>query len=87
MVVFTDGWSNKGPDPETVSNVAKRQGVEIYSVGYHRTNDNQTPTSADALDVNQYTLEIIADSVAHAFSNLNFDQLIEQVRRHNLKCL
>ena len=32
MVVFTDGWSNKGPDPGQMAKEALRQQFELYSV-------------------------------------------------------
>ncbi|KAK6021805.1 von Willebrand factor type A domain protein, partial [Ostertagia ostertagi] len=34
MVVFTDGWSNKGPEPEVTAKEAAAMGYEIYSVSY-----------------------------------------------------
>lgn len=34
MIIFTDGWSNKGPDPEKMSKAAKTAGFTIYSVAY-----------------------------------------------------
>lgn len=38
ILVFTDGWTNKGPDPETMSKEAKRAGFTVYSVGYEVEN-------------------------------------------------
>lgn len=32
MIVFTDGWSNKGPDPEQQSQAAIAAGFAIFSV-------------------------------------------------------
>ncbi|VDM67195.1 unnamed protein product [Strongylus vulgaris] len=34
MIVFTDGWSNKGPDPDQMSKLAIAEGFEVYSVSY-----------------------------------------------------
>lgn len=34
MIVFTDGWSNKGPEPEEMARDAIAQGFELYSVSY-----------------------------------------------------
>lgn len=34
MVVFTDGWSNKGPDPERRAKDAVNAGFEMYTVAY-----------------------------------------------------
>lgn len=34
MIIFTDGWSNKGPDPEVMSRDAKNAGFTVYSVVY-----------------------------------------------------
>ncbi|VDK45581.1 unnamed protein product [Gongylonema pulchrum] len=34
MLVFTDGWSNKGPDPEEMSRNAKNAGFTVYTVFY-----------------------------------------------------
>lgn len=34
MVVFTDGWSNKGPDPAAMAKEAVAKGFEVYSVSY-----------------------------------------------------
>lgn len=33
MIVFTDGWNNKGPDPEKMSKEAQKLGFEVFSVG------------------------------------------------------
>lgn len=35
MVVFTDGWVNKGPDPEQMAREAQGQEFEIFSVSYN----------------------------------------------------
>lgn len=32
MVVFTDGWNNKGPDPETEAKAAIAAGFQVLSV-------------------------------------------------------
>lgn len=34
MLVFTDGWSNKGPDVEEMSRNAKGAGFTLYTVVY-----------------------------------------------------
>ncbi len=81
MVVFTDGWSNKGPDPEAMAKEAKAAGFEIFSVGYE---GRPTP---DAVDVNQYTLDAIATDQQHVFTDAKFPQLIERLRKRNLSCL
>lgn len=33
MVVFTDGWNNKGPEPEEQAKAAQAAGFRILSVG------------------------------------------------------
>ncbi|RCN50471.1 hypothetical protein ANCCAN_03495 [Ancylostoma caninum] len=80
MIVFTDGWSNKGPDPEQEARNAIAQGFELYSVSY-------TGKVENAVTINDYTLDAIAQDAQHKFTDKNFDQLIERVRRRNLKCL
>lgn len=34
MLIFTDGWSNKGPDVEEMSRNAERVGFTLYTVVY-----------------------------------------------------
>ncbi|EPB67788.1 von Willebrand factor type A domain protein [Ancylostoma ceylanicum] len=80
MIVFTDGWSNKGPEPEQAARNAVAQGFELYSVSY-------TGKVENAVTINDYTLEVIAQDAQHKFTDKNFDQLIERVRRRNLPCL
>ncbi|KAK0400083.1 hypothetical protein QR680_003346 [Steinernema hermaphroditum] len=79
MVVFTDGWSNKGPDPEQMSKAAKADGFQIYSVGVETTDP-------DAVQINQYTLDVIADA-KHAYTQKNFEELINIIRQRNVKCM
>lgn len=33
MVVYTDGWNNKGPEPEEMAKQAKAAGFDVYGVG------------------------------------------------------
>lgn len=33
MVIFTDGWNNKGPEPDEVAKKAQALGFDLYSVG------------------------------------------------------
>ncbi|KAE9554557.1 hypothetical protein FO519_002196 [Halicephalobus sp. NKZ332] len=80
MVVFTDGWSNKGSDPEAASKQATALGFQVYPVGFV---DNRP----DATPVNQLTLDVIASKPSNTFTNQNFNQLINIVRQRNLKCL
>ncbi|ETN80514.1 von Willebrand factor type A domain protein [Necator americanus] len=80
MIVFTDGWSNKGPEPEDIAREAVSQGFELYSVSY-------TKKVADAVTVNHSMLESIAQDMQHIYTDNNFEQLIEKVRRRNLKCM
>lgn len=32
MLIFTDGWSNKGPDPETEARAAEAAGFRLLSI-------------------------------------------------------
>ncbi|KAK5972563.1 VWFA domain-containing protein [Trichostrongylus colubriformis] len=80
MVVFTDGWSNKGPDPEDMAKEAAAMGFEIYSVSY-------TGPVRDAVTINNYTLEAVASDLKHNYTDKNFDEMISRIRQRNLKCL
>ncbi|KHJ96530.1 hypothetical protein OESDEN_03512 [Oesophagostomum dentatum] len=80
MVVFTDGWSNKGPEPVEMSKAAIAQGFELYSVSF-------TVKVEGAVTVNDYTLSSIAQDSQHVFTDKNFDQLINRIRQRNLRCL
>uniref|UniRef100_A0A914CK42 VWFA domain-containing protein n=1 Tax=Acrobeloides nanus TaxID=290746 RepID=A0A914CK42_9BILA len=85
MIVFTDGWNNKGPEPEVMAKKAKAAGFDVYAVGVNTfTAKDQEP---DVVPLNDYTLEAIAQDQKHKFTNENFDQLIDIVRRKNVKCL
>jgi hypothetical protein len=33
MVIFTDGWNNKGPEPGDMSKKAQALGFDLYAVG------------------------------------------------------
>lgn len=33
MAIFTDGWNNKGPEPDEMSKKAQALGFEIFSIG------------------------------------------------------
>ncbi|VDK75935.1 unnamed protein product [Cylicostephanus goldi] len=34
MIVFTDGWSNKGPPPDEMAKHALDDGFEMYTVSW-----------------------------------------------------
>uniref|UniRef100_A0A914NYF5 VWFA domain-containing protein n=1 Tax=Meloidogyne incognita TaxID=6306 RepID=A0A914NYF5_MELIC len=80
MIIFTDGWQNKGPDPGKEAKLAEALGFKIYSVSV-------IPTKKDAIAVNEETLEAIVQSPqTEHFTDKNFPQLINIVRQKNLKC-
>ncbi|PIO64362.1 von Willebrand factor type A domain protein [Teladorsagia circumcincta] len=80
MIVFTDGWSNKGPEPEVTAKEAVAAGYEIYSVSY-------TGHVENAVTINDYTLEAVASDLRHKYTDKTFDDLINKVRQRNLRCL
>jgi hypothetical protein len=82
MVVFTDGWSNRGPEPEPMAKAARAAGFELYSV-----QSEGTPDDEGYLETNSFTLDVIADDIDHVFSDKTFDKLIDRIRERNLKCL
>ncbi|VDL75782.1 unnamed protein product [Nippostrongylus brasiliensis] len=80
MIVFTDGWSNKGPDPEAMAKGAVAAGFELYSVSYTGKVDN-------GVQINDYTLESVAQDLKHKYTDQNYNQLIDRVRQRNAACL
>lgn len=82
MVVFTDGWSNRGPDPEEAARAAREAGFEMYAV-----ESAGNPDDEGYLETNSFVLDVIGDDINHVFSDKTFDKLIDRVRERNLKCL
>ncbi|KJH51055.1 von Willebrand factor type A domain protein [Dictyocaulus viviparus] len=80
MIIFTDGWVNKGPDPEEMKKVAIDQGFEIYAVSFVGPVPNMVHT-------NNEMLSVLAQDSMHIFTEKTFDQLIQKVKQRNLKCL
>lgn len=99
MLLFTDGWNNKGPEPEEMAKKAQAAGFDVYAVGVNTymekvdhflLNFDQyffKDHPPDMVPLNDYTLEAIAQDRKHKYTNENFDQLIDIIRRRNLKCL
>ncbi|VDM21644.1 unnamed protein product [Wuchereria bancrofti] len=83
MLVFTDGWSNKGPDVEEMSRNAKGAGFTLYTVVYE--GDGHVDTNSPGL--NLYTIETVANDRKHVYSERNFTQLIQELRQRNLPCI
>ncbi|GMT24800.1 hypothetical protein PFISCL1PPCAC_16097, partial [Pristionchus fissidentatus] len=80
MIVFTDGWNNKGPDPMEASKKATDAGFEIYTVGFTGDMENMVKTNMTAL-------EMIAEDGAHSFTQATLDKLIEKVGARGAPCL
>uniref|UniRef100_A0A915PN66 VWFA domain-containing protein n=1 Tax=Setaria digitata TaxID=48799 RepID=A0A915PN66_9BILA len=83
MLVFTDGWSNRGPDVEEMSRNAKGAGFVLYTVVY----EGDGRIDANSPGLNLYTIEAVANDQKHIYSERNFTQLIQELRKRNLPCL
>uniref|UniRef100_A0A158PCM3 VWFA domain-containing protein n=1 Tax=Angiostrongylus cantonensis TaxID=6313 RepID=A0A158PCM3_ANGCA len=80
MIVFTDGWFNKGPNPQATAKEAIAAGFELYTVSFLGVVDK-------AVRTNHEVLSGVAQDPQHRFNEKNFDELIQRVRQRNLKCL
>ncbi|PIC36157.1 hypothetical protein B9Z55_015256 [Caenorhabditis nigoni] len=80
MIVFTDGWSNKGPDPEKRARDAVNAGFEMYTVAY-------TARAPGSVTLNNETLSAISGSSGHAFTDVTFQTLVDKIKQRNLPCM
>ncbi|EFO16780.1 hypothetical protein LOAG_11723, partial [Loa loa] len=83
MLVFTDGWSNKGPDVEEMTRNAKGAGFTLYTIVY----EGNGRVDANSPGLNLYTIETMVDDHKHVYSERNFTQLIQELRQRNLPCI
>lgn len=79
MVVFTDGWNNKGVDPVQAAKEAERAGYEVYVVAYSTKVEK-------GVQVNKETLAEMTDE-GHSFTDLNYQAMIDRIKQRNMPCM
>ncbi|CAJ0583944.1 unnamed protein product, partial [Mesorhabditis spiculigera] len=80
MVVFTDGWNNKGPDPLEAAKQAKDAGWEMYVVVKREVVEHESPEPLDEI------IQQIADDEAHIFDESSISKMFDQISKRSEPC-
>ncbi|CAJ0955394.1 unnamed protein product, partial [Mesorhabditis belari] len=80
MIVFTDGYNNKGPDPVEIATKAKDEGWELYVVMKREAIEHQS------LPPYEEIINEIATSEDHIFDESNVEKMFDRIGKRNEPC-
>jgi hypothetical protein len=86
-VLFTDGWSNRGPDPAAEARLARAEDAFLLFTVSVEASTNRSDTNW-ALPPERETLEaVVGGNPRNAFfSSEDFARLVEVVQQRGLPC-